>query len=81
MAHLKKKRILLCKAGMIMGGDSCVKVREFESRYHILDGHFSHLFVVKHVMCVRKDEINEKEAEVGPFKKGFSFAGTDTVKL
>ena len=37
---------------MVMGGDSCSKGREFESRYHILDGHFSLLFVVKIVMCV-----------------------------
>ena len=30
----------------------CSKGREFESRHHILDGHFSHLFVVKIVMSV-----------------------------
>ena len=30
-----------------MGGDSC---RGFESQHHILDGHFSHLFVAKFVM-------------------------------
>ena len=29
---------------------------EYKSRHCILDGHFSHLFVVKNVMCVRKDE-------------------------
>ena len=29
---------------------------------------FSHLFVVKIVMCVWKDESNEKEAGVGPLK-------------
>ena len=34
------------------------------------DGNFSHLFVVKIVMCVWKDENkHEKEAAVGPFKK------------
>ena len=37
---------------MVMGGDSCSKGRELESWHHILDGHFSHLFVVKIVMCV-----------------------------
>ena len=37
---------------VVMGGDSCSKGREFESRFHILDGHFSHLFVVKIVMFV-----------------------------
>ena len=41
---------------MVMGGDSRPKRRGFESRYRILDGHFSHLFVVKIVMCVRKEE-------------------------
>ena len=30
-----------------MGGDSCSTGREFESQHRILDGHFSHLFVVK----------------------------------
>ena len=37
---------------MVMGGDSCSKDREIESWYRILDGHFSHLFIVKIVMCV-----------------------------
>ena len=32
---------------MIMGGDSYYKGRELESRHRILEGHFSHLFVVK----------------------------------
>ena len=41
---------------VVMGGDSCSKGRKFESRHHILDGHFSHLFAVKIVMCVCKDE-------------------------
>ena len=35
---------------MVMGGDSCSEGRGFESRHRILDGHFSHLFVVKIVM-------------------------------
>ena len=26
---------------MVMGGDSCSKGREFESRHRILDGHFT----------------------------------------
>ena len=37
---------------VVIRGDSCFKVCEFESRHHILDGHFLHLFVVKIVMCV-----------------------------
>ena len=37
---------------VVMGRDSCSKGREFESWCHILDGHFSHLFVAKIVICV-----------------------------
>ena len=37
---------------MVMGGDSCFRGRGFESKHHILDGHFSHLFVKKVVMFV-----------------------------
>ena len=48
-----------------MGGDSYLNDREFESQHRILDGHFSHLFVVK--IAVTKDEKNEKEAVFGPF--------------
>ena len=33
-----------------MGGDSCSEGRGFESQHHILNGHFSHLFVVKIVI-------------------------------
>ena len=38
---------------MVMGGDSCSKGHEFKSRQ---EGHFSHLFAVKIVMCVCKDK-------------------------
>ena len=31
---------------LVMGGDSCSKGRELESQHHILEGHFSHIFVV-----------------------------------
>ena len=37
---------------MVVRGDSCSKGHEFESRHHTLDVYFSHLFVVKNVMCV-----------------------------
>ena len=37
---------------VVIGGGSCSKDREFESQHVILDGHFSHLFVLKIVMCV-----------------------------
>ena len=56
---------------LLMGRDSCSKGREFPSRHCILDGHFSHLFVVKIVMCVGKDENKWKRGRVKPifFKK------------
>ena len=30
---------------LVMGGDPCAKGREFKSRHHILDGHFSHFLL------------------------------------
>ena len=32
---------------VVLGGDSCTDCRGFESQHHILDGHFSHIFVLK----------------------------------
>ena len=32
---------------VVMGVDSCSEGRGFKSRYHILDGYFSHIFVIK----------------------------------
>ena len=59
-----------------MGGDSCSEGRGFESRHSILDGHFSHQFVVKKFMdvCLKKTEkVNQKEVGDGPlFKLGES---------
>ena len=37
---------------MVTGGDSCSEGREFKFQHRIPDGHFSHLFVVRIVMCV-----------------------------
>ena len=37
---------------MVMGRDSCSVGRGFESRHRILDGHFSHIFVIKFVLFV-----------------------------
>ena len=51
---------------MVLGGDSCSKGRGFESWHHILDGIFSHIFVVKICnVCLKRPKINEKEAGVG----------------
>ena len=54
-----------------MGRDSNSEGRGFESQHRILDGHFSHIFVVKIVMMFvwKRPKINEKEAWVGPFFK------------
>ena len=52
---------------MVMGGNSCCEGRGFESKHHILDGHFSHLCAVKLYCLLEKTKINEKEAEEGPF--------------
>ena len=48
----RKMFIRLATGLVVMGGDSCSKGCEFKSRHRILDGHFSHLFVVKIVMLV-----------------------------
>ena len=45
---------------MVMGGDSRPEGRGFESWHCILDGRFLHIFVVKIVMYVRKDENKTK---------------------
>ena len=50
-----------CSSGLVMGGDSRSESSGFKSRYRILDGHFSHTFVVKVVMML--------EAGIGPFFK------------
>ena len=54
---------------VIMGGDSCSEGPGFESQHRILDGHFSHLFAVKIVMFVWKDENKLKRGRGCPFKK------------
>ena len=53
-----------------MGGDSCSKGREFETRNHILDGYFF-IFICCKICNVflKKTKINEKEVRVGPFFK------------
>ena len=40
---------------VVMGRDSCSEGCGFESQHQILDGHFSHIVVVKIVMFVWKD--------------------------
>ena len=52
-----------------MGGDSFSKGHGFESQHCIVDGHFSHLFVVKIVMFVRKDKNKWKRGWGWSFSK------------
>ena len=52
---------------VVMGGDSCYEGRGLESQHHILDGHFSNLFVVRIVMFVLIDENIRKRGRVGSF--------------
>ena len=48
-----------------------VIVEEVGVRIQVLDGHFSHSFVVK-LFELKRPKINEKEAENGQFKKLFN---------
>ena len=53
---------------VVMGGDSRSKGHGFKSRHRIVDGHFSHIFVVKICnVCLKRPKINEKDAGVGQF--------------
>ena len=52
---------------MELRGDSYSKGHEFESHHCILEGRFSHLFVVKIGCVFEKTKNQEKEAVVGPF--------------
>ena len=53
---------------VVMGGDSHSEGRGFKSQYRILDGHFSHILVVKICdVCLKRPKINITEAGVGPF--------------
>ena len=56
---------------VVMWEDSCSEGREFKSQHHILDGHLSHLFVVRIVICVWKDENKWKRDRGWHFKKIF----------
>ena len=53
-----------------MGGEG----RGFESQHFLLDGDFSHKFVVKIVMFIWKDENKQEETGDGPAFKKNNFA-------
>ena len=65
----RKIFIRLATGLVVMGGDSCSKGCEFESWHCLLDAHFSHLFVVKIVMCVWKDKRKRIGGRGWPIKK------------
>ena len=54
---------------VVMGRASCSKRHGFESRHHILEGHFFHFFFYKNCndVCLKRPKLNKKEAEVCPF--------------
>ena len=54
---------------MVMGGDSRSKVRGFESRCRMLDGHnIFHIYLLLELLCLfEKTKLNKEEAEDGPF--------------
>ena len=56
---------------MVMGMDSHSKGHGYESRHCILDGHFSHVFLVELYCLIEKTENKQKRGQVGPviFKK------------
>ena len=53
---------------VVIGDNSCLRGRGFESWRHILDGHFVTLICCKNcIVCLKRPKINEKEAGVSPF--------------
>ena len=55
---------------VVMGRGSHSKGRGFESRYHILDGHFFTYICCKNCdVFLKRAKINEKESGNGPFFK------------
>ena len=53
---------------VVMGDDSCSKGRGFKSLRRILDGHFSHWFVVK-IVCLKRQKKTKKRPALAHFKK------------
>ena len=57
---------------MATGGDSLTRSYGFESQHRILDGHFSHIIVLKIIMFISKDQ-KIKEAKDGQFNIFLNF--------
>ena len=58
---------------VVMGDNSCSKGRVFESWRPILDGHFSHCFVVKILLLFENTNNKQKRAGVGPFFTTYAY--------
>ena len=58
---------------VVMGDDSCSRVRMFESRRHILDGHdfFTWICCKKCIVCLKWTKINKKRPGLAHLKKQF----------
>ena len=56
---------------MVMGGDSRYKGRGFESRHHLLDGHFFTLICCKKNYCLFEKTENKQKRGWGFLKKSF----------
>ena len=59
---------------VVMGDDSCLRGRGFESLRHILDVHkkFTLICYKNCIVCLKRPKINEKDAGVDPFKKNLN---------
>ena len=66
---------------MVMGGDSCYEGCGFKSQQCILDGHFSHLFVVKLYSLFEKTKINKKRPRMAHFFKKTQYLGRRTLQM
>ena len=53
---------------MVMVGDSCSESYGFKYRHHLLNGHFSHIFVVK-IAMFEKTKVNKKRPGMARFIK------------
>ena len=54
---------------VVVGGNLCSEGHGFESRHCILDGHFAHIFVVKHDcndVCLKRPKINDERGRGWP---------------
>ena len=68
--HKNKQQTIQTMVGssglVVMGGGLRSEGGEFKSLHHVLDGHFSLLFVVRILMFVWKDESKQKRGRGWP---------------